>query len=256
MNQKTAETVFEKKFFLTAGESDARGEMPMTLVAERVIEVATNHANILGIGYANLSPEGVGWVLSRLSVSMDRIPKINESYTIKTWIENWTRMFSERCFLFEDSQGHIIGYARTVWAIIDIKTRRVADLSKFGSDSLMNVDMSCPLPRIRNLAPVCPTETMNYTFQYTDLDFNRHVNTVRYIEHILNLWSPEHYDAYRLKDFEISFRHECLAGQTVKLCAEKHGADSGSVDIIRDEERVVSARLGFIEDKLSIQIPV
>ena len=42
------------KYFLTAGESDAEGRMPLTLVAERIIEVATEHANSLGIGYATL----------------------------------------------------------------------------------------------------------------------------------------------------------------------------------------------------------
>ena len=69
---------FIHKFFLTAGECDAEGRMPLTRVAERIIEVATEHANALGIGYAALIKKNLGWVLSRLSIEMKRFPGINE----------------------------------------------------------------------------------------------------------------------------------------------------------------------------------
>ena len=88
--------VFSKDYFLTAGESNAEGRMPLTLVAERVIEVATEHANSLGIGYANLIKSNIGWVLSRMSIEMVRYPVINDSYTMETWIESYNRMFSNR----------------------------------------------------------------------------------------------------------------------------------------------------------------
>ena len=51
-------------YFLTAGECDATGHMPVQLLVSRVIEVATEHANSLNIGYANLQPRGIAWVLS------------------------------------------------------------------------------------------------------------------------------------------------------------------------------------------------
>ena len=81
---------------LTAGESDAEGRMPLTLLTERLIENATEHANALGIGYADLLPLGIGWVLSRVSVEMTSWPAINEAYTVTTWIESYNRRFSER----------------------------------------------------------------------------------------------------------------------------------------------------------------
>lgn len=61
-------TEYTHKYTLTAGESNACGRMPLTLVTERIIEVATEHANALGIGYAALITRNIGWVLSRLSI--------------------------------------------------------------------------------------------------------------------------------------------------------------------------------------------
>ena len=244
--------VFKNSFFLTAGECNARGEMPMTLIAERIIEVATNHANHLGIGYANLSPFGIGWVLSRLGVNFERIPKINQHYVIYTWIESWNRLFSERCFKFTDENGQLYGWGRTVWATIDFKTRRVADLTQFATENMIAQGIDCQMPRMRKHPTVTPTEVETLTFRFMDLDFNRHVNSVRYIEHILNLWPLSHYDKYGINRFEIAYHHECLADQTVKINVNKSDPQNALVDIVRDEERVVSSAIHFIENTPSI----
>lgn len=238
--------IFTREFFLTAGECDARGEMPMTLLAERIIEVASNHANRLGIGYADLTPHGVGWVLTRMGIEMRRTPRINQLYSISTWVENWNRAFSERCFRFLDGQGNIIGEARTIWAIIDFETRRAVDLTKYGTADLATDEQKCEMPRLRKHLPVQSDEVHHLKFRFMDLDFNRHVNSVRYIEHILNLWPLSHYDQYRIDRFDIAYRHECLAGQEVQLVADKSDALNAAVDIVREGERVVTASLRFV----------
>ena len=40
--------IYSKEYFLTAGECDAEGRMPLTLLTSRIIESATCHANSLG----------------------------------------------------------------------------------------------------------------------------------------------------------------------------------------------------------------
>lgn len=240
--------VYKESFFLTAGESNARGEMPMTLIAERMIEVATGHANHLEIGYDTLNPLGVGWVLSRLGVEMVRTPKINEHYNVTTWIESWNRLFSERCFKFTDKDGNLFGWGRTIWATIDFATRKAADLSGLCNDIFTSHGMVCEMPRMRNHGVVAPTYSEALTFRYSDIDFNRHVNSVRYIEHILNLWPLSHYDACRLDRFEIAYRHECFAGDEVTLNADMSMPFEGRVDIVREGERAVTSVLRFTPD--------
>lgn len=242
--------VFSHDYFLTAGECNARGEMPVTLMADKLIEVATNHANHLGIGYADLSPHGVGWVLSRMGVEMIKTPGINATYRLSTWIEGWSRAYSERCFRFDDSDGNPIGWGRTIWAIIDFKTRRAVDLMQYGTPDMIAPDMECPMERLRKHPQVVANRMEDLKFKFMDLDFNRHVNSVRYIEHILNLWPLSHYDKYRIDRFDIAYRHECLAGQTVQLAVDDRQNDMASVDILRDGERVVTSAVHFIEDPI------
>lgn len=239
--------VFETEFFLTAGESNARGEMPVSLIAERLIEVATRHANLLGIGFATLSPLNVAWVLVRLLIEMDSVPRINQTYRITTWIESWKRFYSIRCFRISDDEGRTLGWGKTVWATIDTNRRSLADVSYLGSEYMLDHKMTCPLEMIRKHPMDKLVADSEITFRFTDLDFNRHVNSVKYIDHILNLWPLEHFDRYRVKRFDIAYRHECLCGQTVQL--RKGDDESGTaVAMFRDDECVVAALIGFVDD--------
>ena len=264
--------IFKASFFLTAGESNARGEMPMALIAERIIEVATRHANHLNIGYSRLAPQGVGWVLSKLGFEMSHVPHINETYSIETWIESWNRLYSERCFRFSDADGNTIGWGRSIWAIIDVNTRRAADLSAVVPEaSTLVLDLESlsainnPMPRMRNHTVTAPTRTEPVKFKFTDLDFNRHVNSARYIQKIVDAWPLSHYDRYRIDKFEIAYKHECHAGDDIEMIIdETQNADtatSGAMVELRCKsgdsqglrgEVMVSASIRFVEDPFKI----
>ena len=173
-----------------------------------------------------------------------RYPRINESYTLKTWIETYNRRFSERNFVFTSGEGEVLGYMRTVWVPMDFARRTVAELSQFGVDSFPVADIDCPIaktPRIGALPDDASAES--YAFRYCDLDFNRHVNTVRYLDLILNHWSLEHYDSHTAARVDLLFHHECHFGETVELRVCDDG-DKATCEIIRpDGMRAVAAAI-------------
>lgn len=248
----TKELSYTRQYFLTASMANADKVMPVTLLAQQVIDVATDHANLLGIGYADLLPRGIGWVLLRLSIEMERWPSINTAYSITTWVERFTRVVSDRCLMVADEQGNVMGYVRTVWAAIDFEKRTAVDLGFLNGEQYVNPQMNCPIPAQRKLLPVGDRadRTVPYTFKYCDIDFNGHVNSVRYIEHILNLWSPEHFAAHKLGRIDLAYVHECRYGQTVNLSEVTDPATGiSSVDLMRVAptlERVAAARIAFL----------
>lgn len=230
---------------LTAGESDARGLMPVTLLAERIIEVATEHANALGIGYAVLIEKNVGWVLSRLSMEVMRYPSINENYTVKTWIETYNRRFSERNFeMTATDTGEVLAYIRSVWVPMDFASRTVADLTAFTAEIEPAPEITCPIAKAPRIAPLGDAVESFYTFRYCDIDFNRHVNTVRYIELILNQWPLEQYDKHCVARFDILFHHECCFGQEVAVRIASLSADTDACELVLpDASRAVAASI-------------
>ena len=242
------ETEHSRSYFLSAGESNAEGLMPLTLMVERLIEISTEHANSLGIGYAELIKKNIGWVLSRVSLEMYRYPRINETYVLTTWIESYNRFFSERNIAVTAPGGEVLGYARTVWVAMDFEKRALANLTQLDRRCFPVADLPCPIDRTPTLAPAGEGATaLPYTFKYCDLDFNRHVNTVRYIELLLNQKSLEHYDAFVAGRFDIHFHHECRYGQTVELRVESaDGSDTFDI-VTPDGKHAIVARIKWKE---------
>lgn len=234
-----------RTYTLLAGESNAEGKMPVMLLASRIIEIASVHANALGIGYAALIEKNVGWVLSRLSIEMRRYPAINEQYTVSTWIESYTRRFSERNFkICATDSGEVLGYARSVWVPMNFATRTLADLSVFDNSQIVPLGDLCEMDKVRRIEMPAAAEEEPYTFRYCDIDFNRHVNTVRYIGLLLNHWPLDFHDRHMPARLDIIFSKECHFGQT---CTLRVGPDGTCELLAPDGTRAVAARILFAE---------
>lgn len=209
--------------------------MSLTLLTSKLIDIATAHANILGIGNPYMPDDHSGWVLSRLTIEMERYPEVDSEYTVSTWVESWNRHFSERAFRISSSSGEVLGWARSIWMVLDTGNRSNAGLDRLKFDESMIDTLVCPIARQgkhlqivedneepenpRQLKATVPVK--KYRFGYSDLDAYRHVNTVRYVGLLMNQLPLEVHDAYMVNRIELSFLHEGEYGKEVDiLCHE------------------------------------
>lgn len=185
---------------------DAMGELPMAAIVTRLIIAATTHADLLGLGYADLGADGNAWVLSRMSVEMERMPRIFENLVVSTWVEDYGRMLSNRNFAITLADGTPLGFARSVWACINVDTRRPAAV---GHPAQVNLDRYCPIAPVPRLKAVDNAEsTAPVRFSYSDIDLNGHVNSARYVEHLMNLFSLDFHKMHRAERLDIAYMHE------------------------------------------------
>lgn len=221
--------VFSEERFVSANEGDASGRLALHKLVGSVIEVATAHANHLHIG--NPDMEGIGgWVLSRLTIEMEEYPRVDTTFRVFTWIEDFNRHFSLRAFRFEAADGSVLGYARTIWMVINPVTHANVGLSHLSIDPALIHGEKVPIERQKRHRPIvcdypeqtpgvltasCPPR--QYTFKYCDIDYYRHVNTVRYFVLLLNQFTLDEMDRTMISRFEISFMHEGAYGMTVDI---------------------------------------
>jgi acyl-ACP thioesterase len=234
---------------LTAGEVDPEQQLPIALTTERIIETATDHANALGVGYSELITHGQAWVLSRLAIEFTARPTINEHYALTTWVEAANKHFSQRNFEITGNDGRPLGYARTIWVAINIASRSAADISRLAILSEVAHARPCPIAPVGRIRPTGePTRRSTYTFRYTDIDFNRHVNSVRYIDLILNQWPLEFHDRYAITRIEVTYQSEAHYGQNVDVLIYEDGNDA-TCCIESPQGTVCSMKLHFAERK-------
>ena len=237
--------VFSKTYYLAAGECNPQGEMPLTLLMTRIIEVATFHANSWGAGYARLIQDNQVWVLSRVTIELTAYPKINTDYTLTTWIEDYNRHFSQRNMEIHDQKGDAIGYVRTVWVVINLSTRESVDISKLSYIAANVTEHPCPIEPQSRLKPFEPTRTETHRFRYSDIDFNGHVNTVRYIEHLVNQFPMQHHANNMVKRLELAFVKEAYYGNEAHFDIDDSDPMNVRIDIIVDNETRVRSRFIF-----------
>lgn len=226
------EMILTESFALSAGECNAEGEMALPILVARLIDIATVHANSLGIGNPAMTSIHAGWVLSRLTVDMRAYPMANERYSISTWIESFNRHFSERAFRIESADGGILGYARSVWMVMDTQERTNVGLSHLSLPDGMIAGIKPPIEKQARHIPIITSDehkesesqhlvatvpVFDYCFKYSDIDFYRHVNTVRYVELILNRFTLKQHDEAMVSRLELSFLHEARCGEDVQL---------------------------------------
>lgn len=211
---------YTHRYGLTAALCNAQGELAPAQLVMEILEVATEHADALGVGFDRLAEDHNLWVLSRIAIEMNRYPRLHEEYALTTWIEDYNRHFSERNFAITSASGEILGYARTIWVAINIHTRRPADLTAIEHLRGTVSTRPCPIAKQGKIRPVAePQAVDSYTFRVSDIDVNRHVNSARYVEIILNQLSLEEYDTHLLTRFEIEYRREARYGETVEVAS-------------------------------------
>lgn len=241
------------EFFLTAAEVNAQREMPLSRLVTTVIDVATAHANILGIGFDRMIREGISWVLSRLTIELEAMPAVNRNYRMTTWIENANRLFSDRNFELADAAtGEVLARISSTWMAVDMATRRPGDLTPIwqGRDiidgSPINVSKAA---KLLPLQPESGERSLSYRFAVSDIDVNRHVTTRRYIDLITDLWPLSHYDSHRISRFEVAFKHEARYDETATAaCAPHEGSpEVADVEISVGQTPCCLARLTFRE---------
>lgn len=249
MMQNSSQPVHSKKVFLTAAMCNAQLELPLSSFTQMVIDIATEHANILDIGYTRMLRDNATWVLSRLVVEMERFPRYNETFSITTWILTLNKYYSDRAIRFDDENGNPIGFVRTTWVAIDVNTRRPVNLNSLFPDGVPMPEIDFPIepqPRIARID--LPQAVRSHTFLTADIDCNRHVNTNRYVEQIINQWDLAFYDDNRICRFDVTFHAEALFGEAVTLQSTLTGSDA-TVEIINSQGRLCTAAAILFEKR-------
>ena len=227
---------------------DFMGRLTMGVLGNHLLNCAGFHASDRGFGIAELNENHYTWVLSRLAIELEDMPYQYETFSIQTWVENVYRLFTDRDFALVNKDGKTIGYARSVWAMISMETRKPADLLTLHGGSISDYicDKECPIDKPGRIKVATEEPVWVYQTRYSDIDINGHVNSIKYIEHILDLFPMETFKDKQVKRFEMAYVAESYYGDSLSFYKEEK--EDGSIDIeVRknDQEVVVRSKIIF-----------
>lgn len=216
---------YQEQFKIRASEIDFEQKATLPTICNLMQEVAGNHARKLEFDITDLQKNELTWVLHRLNVEMDRFPDWRETITIRTWPSSGDGLRAYRDFIILGENGDTIGRCLSYWLMMNIKSRRptripkkILQMAPNNTDHVLAVD-KIDLPDIQNAK-----NSQEYKVRKSDLDLNRHVNNVRYIEWALSSL-PDELSANKI---DITFLSEAVLGNTVVATTQKDTTGSNA----------------------------
>lgn len=200
---------------------DFTGRASVSSMCDLILHAAGEDAHTRGFGIDALAGNNYGWVLSRMCLELDYLPEEYSEFTLYTWISDYNRLSSTRNFTLVNDNGEEFGRAVSQWCMIDFATRMPVDMNTMAKAHEGNmVDAPSPCERPRRIGVVAGEPVSEHRVVYSDIDFNRHMNTMRYIDMIfdsLPIEVPESLSAFR---FDMNFMKESRYGDRLMLMAQ------------------------------------
>ena len=194
-------------------EVDGQKKLRLYNLENYLLEVAGIVADDLGFGIAVLHPKGLTWILTRLSVEMYELPTHCEKVRFETWIESNVHMLSTRDFRIY-SGDKVIGVCKSVWAVLDLQKREIVNCF---DDPIFEGAIDgevIDLPRVRMTTIPEPTGFVPHKVVYSDIDYNGHCNSCRYLQAMTDAYLPDYYG--KKVRLDINYSKEAMLGETLQ----------------------------------------
>ena len=208
-------------------------------LGNHLLNAADFHSSARGFGMKYLLSIKRSWVLSRLAIEMEEMPRMYTKFNVETWVESAMRYFTSRNFRMVDRDGKVYGYGRSIWAMIDTESRQPTDIFSIDNGAINNwivADKACPIDkggRVKMDDSAQLVRTID-TY-YNDVDINGHINSVKYIEHVLDLWDMDWYRQHPIKRFEIAYVAEAHQGDRLSFYLQQAGEGEYNIRIVKHD---------------------
>ena len=209
----TPDIPFYKDFTISSFDVDAKKQASLQSICRYMQEMAALHAVELKLGFHDMMKENRAWVLAQVLIMMDRYPRFQEVISIKTWSNGPDGRYAMRDFEITDADRNSLGKASSTWFVIDIHEKNICRLDDYFRDYKYEHVKYALGRRPDRIKPIKEADRESTIIsRYSDLDINAHVNNVRYVDHILDMFPSEFRMSYDVREIEMNFLKEAKEG--------------------------------------------
>lgn len=193
------------------------------------MDLATEHAETLGIGMNGLMKQGLFWLTVRTRIRFIDRPAMTETVTLRTWPEPPERSRCNRDYTVARGDTVIIE-GKTEWMIMNLKTHRLHPVDGVFPEGVALIDEKVlPEPFARLDENFDGTQGLgSYTVRSTDIDVGGHMNNAAYVRAIAGAFSSDQWRDLHIREMEVAFRSPCFEDETLDI--QRRDSDAG-VDI-------------------------
>jgi len=239
--------IWQETYQIRSYEVDCYHRLSVLAIFNFMQEVASRHAEALGVSIQQLLSENYTWLLSRLKIRIVSSPAWKDRIVLRTWPSGTRRLFALRDFEILNKDNQLVAEAISAWLILDVQKRRPVRIGPF-VERLKPLEVDHILPDALDKLPGLDVRTHEKEFvvRHRDLDINQHMNNVSFVEWMVESVPARVLNTSVLAELEINFLAEAFYDDHV--LAACHPVDSQNTSfhhsLIRqlDGQELVRAR--------------
>ena len=235
---------YERDLTILPSMCDATAKLGIPNAFALFMDLATEHAEILGVGMNGLMKQGLFWLTVRTRIRFSDRPAMTEKVRLRTWPEAPERSRCNRDYAILRGDEIIVS-GKTEWMIMNLKTNRLHPVDGvFPADMVPLEDRVLPEPFVRLTDDFEGAAHLGrYTVRSTDIDLGGHMNNAAYVRVIAGAFSSAQWQALNVREMEVAFRSPCFEGDTLDI--QRRDSDAGTdIRLARDGKTIVLARIG------------
>jgi acyl-ACP thioesterase len=178
---------------------------------------AATHSELGGISFSDMQAHDQAWVLSKMRIEINRLPKWKDKVTIKTWINSLENSRSTRCLELYIGDEKMVG-CETFWAVFNTNTRRPENLALPHEHFEIYSDIKAVETGFSKINIAQEFELIQQrVVQLSDLDIVNHANSVKYLEWCLDCIEPELLLKKKIKSLDMNYLKEVSFLDTIEI---------------------------------------
>ncbi len=225
MNHRESDLFLMLESKIPSYDVSLNGQTKFYTLCNIFLDSAAVHAKTFQFGYHDMKKENVYWVLSRFHIIMHEYPQMDDLVQVETWPKSVNKLFFMRDYRMFSRNDRLLATATSAWLILDgttgrpKKTQNSDLLHRFHIDNFHAIEaLPGKLPGVPD-----PDRQMSVMARYSDLDINKHVNAVKYIEWVQDCYPQELYEKLNVKEFQINYQSETRFGEEVRIAIQHPG---------------------------------
>ncbi len=240
----SAANIWKEERIIESFDVDIRGRLKPHILFAYLLNSAWNHAKGTVYGYEELSARNLMWVLIKMQLIIKRMPRWGDRAIIETWGKRIEKLYALRDFAVSSSSGERMISATSSWMVLN-KANGRPQRFHLKTDGFPwqpgREEMETNLQKVSELE--IGKQLAHFRVQFSDIDVNRHVNSTKYLQWMMDSHSQEHLEKAELKAVELSFLAEALPNDEVVVVSEEGNSEElCSVIRVSDDKELCRAQ--------------
>ncbi len=211
---------FTDEYISRFAECDKKYDLKPSALLAWAADTAGHHLDSRGITREQMWQDGQVFLLTRAAINYNSVPYYNVPVNLTTWENKIKGSQFVRKFALTDENGNIICDMETMWVLVNPESHKICRPKEYPYTMLFCEDETAA--KIEKWKAENYEYVKDYTFVYSDIDPNGHVNNGTYLRLMSDI-IPEELINRHYKSLNINFARECMQGNSISLYFERQG---------------------------------